>query len=132
MITCVRIRAGLTDWDIAKVQKCGGEGNFSETAVHWPRLAAQTPRLSEGEARLRPARSWPTCNSAAGALIVPNSLPARAFVHAKGFASARVKHYLNDVGPITAANALEFFLSLFASQPASTKKVHVMLLMGIQ
>ena len=46
--TRVRFRAGLTDWDIAKVQKCGGEGNFSETAVHLPRLAAHTPRLSEG------------------------------------------------------------------------------------
>jgi hypothetical protein len=33
---------------------------------------------------------------------------------------------LNDVGPITAANALELFLSLFADQLASTKKVHVM------
>jgi hypothetical protein len=39
---------------------------------------------------------------------------------------------LNDVGPITAASALELFLSLFAGQLASTKKVHVMLLMGIQ
>jgi hypothetical protein len=68
----------------------------------------------------------------AAALIVPNALTAPAFVHAKGFASARVKHYLNDVGPITAANALELFLSLFAGQLASTKKVHVMLLMGIQ
>jgi hypothetical protein len=68
----------------------------------------------------------------AAALIVPNALTALAFVHAKGFASARVKHYLNDVGPITAANALELFLSLFAGQLASTKKVHVMLLMGIQ
>ena len=66
------------------------------------------------------------------ALIVPNALTAPAFVHAKGFASARVKHYLNDVGPITAANALELFLSLFGGQLASTRKVHVMLLMGIQ
>jgi hypothetical protein len=66
------------------------------------------------------------------ALIVPNALTARTFVDAKGFASARIKHYLNDVGSIAAANALEFFLSLFAGQPASTKKVHVMLLMGIQ
>jgi hypothetical protein len=67
-----------------------------------------------------------------GALIVPNALTAPAFVPAKGFASARVKHYLNDVGPITAANALELFLSLFADQLASTKKLHVMRLMGIQ
>jgi len=52
--------------------------------------------------------------SQAVALIVPNALTAPAFVHAKGFAPARVKHYLNDVGPITAANALELFLSLFA------------------
>jgi hypothetical protein len=66
------------------------------------------------------------------ALIVPNALTALAFVHTKGFASARVKHYLNDVGPITAANALELFLSFFAGQLASTKKVHVMLLMGSQ
>ena len=66
------------------------------------------------------------------ALVVPNALTAPAFVHAKGFPSARVKHYLNDVGPIAAANALELFLSLFAGQLASTKKVHVMLLKGIQ
>jgi hypothetical protein len=39
---------------------------------------------------------------------------------------------LNDVGPITAADALEFFLSLFADQLESAKKVHVTLLMGIQ
>src|SRR5215204_5953542 len=65
------------------------------------------------------------------ALIVPNALTAPAFVPAKGFASARVKHYLNDVGPITAANALELFLRLFADQLASTKEVHVMRLMGI-
>ena len=69
---------------------------------------------------------------AAADLIVPNALTAPAFVHAKGFASARVKHYLNDVGPITAANALELFLSFFAGQLACTKKVHVTLLMGIQ
>jgi hypothetical protein len=68
----------------------------------------------------------------AAALIVPNALTAPAFVHAKGFTSARVKHYLNDVGPIAAANAPEFFLSLFAGELANTKKVHVMLLMGIQ
>ena len=29
----VRIRAGLTDWDIAKARKCG-EGNCPENAVH--------------------------------------------------------------------------------------------------
>ena len=75
---------------------------------------------------------WQLAIAQAAALIVPNALTAPAFVHAKGFASARVKHYLNDVGPITAANALELFLSLFAGQLASTKKVHVMLLMGIQ
>jgi len=32
-IAWVRIRAGLTDWDIAKAQKCG-EGNYPEDAVH--------------------------------------------------------------------------------------------------
>jgi hypothetical protein len=68
----------------------------------------------------------------AAALIVPNALAAPAFVHAKGFAPPRVKHYLNDVGPITAANAPDLFLSLFAGQLASTKKVHVMLPMGIK
>src|SRR6266478_6092278 len=66
------------------------------------------------------------------ALNVPNALTAPAFENANGFASARVKHDLNDVGPITAANALELFLSLFADQLESTKKVHVTLLMGIQ
>ena len=85
---------------------------------------------------MRPARSRQYFSrlamAQAAALIVPDALPASAFVHAKGFASARVKHYLNDGRPITAANALELFLSLFAGQLASTKKVHVMLLMGIQ
>jgi hypothetical protein len=66
------------------------------------------------------------------ALIIPKALTAPAFVHVKGFASTRVKHYLNDVGPITAANALELFPSRFAGQLASTKKVHAVLLMGIQ
>src|SRR5713101_3999079 len=52
-----RIRAGLTDWDIAKAQKCG-EGNCPEKRrPSPPPLTAQTPRLSEGETRLRPARS---------------------------------------------------------------------------
>jgi hypothetical protein len=74
----------------------------------------------------------PSPQEGEAALIVPNALTAAAFVHAKGFASARVKHYLNDVGPITAANALELFLGLFAGQLASTRKVHVMLLMGSQ
>jgi hypothetical protein len=32
-IAWLRIRAGLTDWDIAKAQKCG-EGNYPEDAVH--------------------------------------------------------------------------------------------------
>jgi hypothetical protein len=47
-IAWVRIRAGLTDWDIAKAQKCR-EGNRQKT----PSIAATThrptPRLSEGE-----------------------------------------------------------------------------------
>lgn len=84
MITWVRIRAGLTDWDIAEVQKCG-EGNRPETAVHRRRLAAQTPRLSEGEARLRPAQSWPTCDSAAGGLNRPKSAHRTGIRTCEGF-----------------------------------------------
>ncbi len=99
-------------------QKCGGEGNFSETAVHWPRLAAQTPRLSEGDSR---RLNRPKCAHRTGIRTCEGF-----------FASARVKRSLNYVGPITAAHALELFLSLFAGQLASTKKVHVMLLMGSQ
>jgi hypothetical protein len=63
----------------------------------------------------------------ATALIVPNALTAPAFVHAKGSAFARVKHNLNDLGPIAAANAPELFLGLFAAQSMSAEEVHVML-----
>jgi hypothetical protein len=92
----------------------------------WPNSVANDPERP-CERSVKPTKSpWQ-----AAASIVPNALTAPAFVHPKGFASARVKHYLNDVGPITAANALELFLSLFAGWLASTKKVHVMLLMGI-
>jgi len=76
--------------------------------------------------------TWPTCDSAGGGLNRPKCAHRTGIRTCEGFASARVKHYLNDIGPITAANALELFLSLFARQLASTKKVHVMLLMGIQ
>ena len=63
----------------------------------------------------------------ATALIVPNAFTAPAFVHAKSFAFARVKHNLNDLGPIAAANAPELFLGLFAAQSMSAEEVHVML-----
>jgi hypothetical protein len=90
------------------------------------------PRVSAKETRLYPLDPGRLAIAQPAALVVPNALTAPAFVDAKGFASARVKHYLNDVGSITAANTLELFLSLFAGQPASTKKAHVMLLVGIQ
>ena len=71
-----------------------------------PRVTSNANATAMSQRRIRMTQ--------AVALIVPNALTAPAFVHAKGFAPARVKHYLNDVGPITAANALELFLSLFA------------------
>ena len=79
------------------------------------------PLVQQGRVRLLDFPGPPPQEGKA-ALTVPNALAARAFVHAEGFAYARVKHYLNDVGPITGANALKLFLRLFADQLASTKK----------
>jgi hypothetical protein len=44
-IAWVRIRAGLTDWDIAKAQECGG-GNRPENAVHRRHDSPPKPRVS--------------------------------------------------------------------------------------
>jgi hypothetical protein len=113
-IACVRMRAGLTDWDLAKAQKCG-EGSRPENAVY---RRHNSPPKHRGSAKGRPSETRTVqaipgrlAIAQAAALIVPNALTALALVHAKGFASARVKHHLNDVGPITAANALELLVS---------------------
>jgi hypothetical protein len=49
-----RIRAGLTDWDIAKAQKCA-EGNRPENAVHRRHHPPSKPRAS-AKARLTETR----------------------------------------------------------------------------
>lgn len=86
-----------------------------------PPIVKWCPLVQLGRVRLLDFPGPPPQEGKA-ALTVPNALAARAFVHAEGFAYARVKHYLNDVGPITGANALKLFLRLFADQLASTKK----------
>jgi hypothetical protein len=65
---------------------------------------------------------WPPPQEGEAALIVTNVLTAPAFVHAKDFAPALIKHDLNDIAPISAAKALELFLSLLADQLKSAKK----------
>jgi hypothetical protein len=78
---------------------------LSHSIVEWCRLVQQ------GRVRL-PDFPGATSSRRRRGLIVPNARTAPAFVHAKGFVFARVKHYLNDVGPIAGANALALPWSL--------------------
>ena len=55
-IASLRIRARLTDRDIAKAQKCG-EGNCPANAVHRRGESPPKPAFSEGETRMRPVGS---------------------------------------------------------------------------